>query len=384
MTSIDVAVQSRIGSWQCNRGDMISDVDIQKIERLRSAVTEAGHDCRTIELAGAARLLVMRTGARALGLFPDDDGDNFFWTHPAWLGPAGGRSIYAVPGWPNPGGDRTWISPEVELFISDLKDIPGTHRVPVELDPGNYTWMHHGSAGLSMRADLHLLHAKQQLSVELTKSFSPAPDPLQHDDDLVRSVQYAGYQQQTMLQILQGAEHSDARIDIWNLTQLPHGGRAIIPTIGEANPIVMFGKVDPANLDANVGRVVFSTRQTGVSKIGFAPSATPGRAGYFYSRDRNSWNLVVQDLVIDPSRRYVDTPWWLREEQGTCVQVCSYSMGDISFSELEYHTPAIGNGTQKSYLDTSQLWAYRGEREAILKIAQRLLGTNLADHAFKM
>jgi uncharacterized protein DUF6786 len=384
MTSIDVRVQSRVGSWVCDRRDMIRNVDIQNIERLRSAVTEAGHDCRSVELTGAARLLVMQSGARALGLFPDEDGDNFFWTHPAWISPAGGRSIYDVPGWPNPGGDRTWISPEVELFISNLKDIPGTHRVPVELDPGNYRWTHDGSAGLTMHADLHLLHTNQRLSVELTKSFSPVPDPLQHDDDLVQSVQHAGYQQQTTLQILPATERSDARIDIWNLTQLFHGGVAIIPTIRDTNPVVMFGKVDPADLDVNTARVLFSTRQSGVSKIGFEPSATPGRAGYLYSRDRNSWNLVVRDFVIDLSQRYVDAPWWLRDERGTCVQVCSYSVDNVSFSELEYHTPAIGHGTQSSYLDTSQIWAYRGEREVILRIAQRLLGTNPADHALKM
>ena len=40
-------------------------------------------------------------------------------------------------------------------------------------------------------------------------------------------------------------------------------------------------------------------------------------------------------------------------------------------SEVDYHVPAIGGDTGLNYIeDCSQLWAFRGSREDILKIAR--------------
>ena len=48
------------------------------------------------------------------------------------------------------------------------------------------------------------------------------------------------------------------------------------------------------------------------------------------------------------------------------------------FSELEYHVPAIGDGTGLSQVeDRSQLWAFRGARCDIVKIARALLSADI-------
>jgi hypothetical protein len=45
---------------------------------------------------------------------------------------------------------------------------------------------------------------------------------------------------------------------------------------------------------------------------------------------------------------------------------------------MEYHSPAIGGGTGLNRIeDRSQLWAFRGAREDIVKIAQFLLSNEI-------
>jgi hypothetical protein len=49
------------------------------------------------------------------------------------------------------------------------------------------------------------------------------------------------------------------------------------------------------------------------------------------------------------------------------------------FSEMEYHVPAIGGVTGLNRMeDRSQLWAFRGAREDIVKIARSLLSNEIA------
>jgi hypothetical protein len=45
---------------------------------------------------------------------------------------------------------------------------------------------------------------------------------------------------------------------------------------------------------------------------------------------------------------------------------------------MEYHVPAIGGETGLSHIeDQSQLWAFRGAREDMIKIAQALLSNEI-------
>ena len=71
-------------------------------------------------------LLVLPHGGRILGLFPGNSGENFFWTPPRpgcrRFGPG---LLHASDQWQNSGGDRTWLTPEVDIF---LPDYPRTDR----------------------------------------------------------------------------------------------------------------------------------------------------------------------------------------------------------------------------------------------------------------
>ena len=102
-------------------------------------------------------------------------------------------------------------------------------------------------------------------------------------------------------------------------------------------------------------------------------AALGGRAGYIYpSSDRVA--LVVRNFSGNPSGEYVDVPW-RTENFGYCFQACNVNGRLGTFSELEYHVPAIGGSTGLGHVqDRSQLWAFRGPSRQIEKIASCLLG----------
>ena len=100
-----------------------------------------------------------------------------------------------------------------------------------------------------------------------------------------------------------------------------------------------------------------------------------GRVGYMYpSGDQAA--LVVRNFAVNPSGEYVDVPWTEPAHRGFAGQTCNVNSALGSFSELEYHVPAIGRGTGPSD-DVSQVWAYRGPLANIQAIARNLLSSEV-------
>ena len=157
---------------------------------------------------------------------------------------------------------------------------------------------------------------------------------------------------------------------------MPHQGELFIPTYSKSKPRVYFGLENtPADEVAASERMVrFKMRATGEHKIGVYAAATTGRIGYIYSAG-NRHALIVRNFSVNPSGEYADVPWTETNDKGYSVQACSVNSKWGMFSELEYHVPAIGGSTGQVYVeDRSQLWAFRGSKEAIQQIASRLLG----------
>jgi hypothetical protein len=180
------------------------------------------------------------------------------------------------------------------------------------------------------------------------------------------------------LEIVGESTKADFRASIWNLLQLPNGGELLVSTFSKTDPKVYFGEVNPDDISAEDHILRYRMHAAGGQKIGIRAVDTPGRVGYLYSAGDGEWSLVVRNFSVDPSGEYVDGPWDSPDEMGYCVQACNARLEAFSFSELEYHAPAIGHGTGRtSYTDESQVWAFRGPREPVLAIARKLLSADI-------
>lgn len=339
---------------------------------LMGTLDAVGKPFETWESTDGTNLLVLPYGGRVLGLFASGDESNFFWTHPALSDVVSARDFYRSEQWPNSGGDRTWLAPEVDFFYPDFPDLR-RYWQQRELDPGHYEpWRQNDTLSWTNRATLTMSRTKRKVNVEITKSLAPALNPLrQGSNGAETNVKYAGYTLRTSLQLQSSGQ--TPQIGLWHLVQMPHGGDMLVPTFFRCQPKVYFGAIRPEDLIVGSHLIRYRMRASGGHKIGIHATAVTGRVGYLYGVG-NEVALVVRSFSVNPSGVYVDVPCAEPDSFGYAFQACNVSTDSGAFSELEYHVPAAGSepGSSRSE-DQSQLWAFRGPRSAIKSVVRRLL-----------
>ncbi len=339
---------------------------------LLEVLEAAGKPARVVTTPDGSEVVVLPYGGRVLGLFANGSAENFYWTHPALRSVDTAKAFYAGSDWHNSGGDRTWVAPEVDVF---LPDYPSREKYfqPRELDPGSYRVASAG-AGLRLvnRATLLLSRSRKQVELEITKSFAPASNPLRHErSDMPADVEYAGYTQHTSLAIVGGDRSSP--VGLWNLVQMPHGGELLMPTFSRTQPKLIFGNIPAADLVVDDRLVRYRMSQAGEHKIALRAVTATGRVGYLFAQG-GRWALVVRNFIVNPSGEYVDVPWDDPNDLGYSTQACNVNSGLGQFAELEYHIPAIGGSTgRKRCDDATQVWAFRGPEQSIVNITRRLV-----------
>ena len=208
----------------------------------------------------------------------------------------------------------------------------------------------------------------------MIKSVGPAPNPLRYEKGLdLAGIEYAGYTQNTSLELLNDSVHKEVEVGLWNLVQMPHGGDLLIPTYSRSEPKIYFGHIPSEDLSVSDHLVRYRMRQEGEHKLGVRAVATTGRVGYLFGTG-DRWSLIVRNFFVNPSGEYVDVPWGDTEDRGYATQACNVNSQLGSFSELEYHIPAIGKPTGHLRCDdTTQVWAFRGSQTRIASITRTLL-----------
>ena len=343
---------------------------------LINTLNSVGKATAIFQSPDGTEVLLLPYGGRVLGLFSPGSDENYYWTNPALQESESARALYESEGWHNSGGDRTFVSPEVDLFFPNFPEL-SAYAVPRVVDPGNYRVEKTGeNVRLINRLTLTLARSKAAIELEMVKSVGPALNPLRYERNVkLDQVDYAGYTLCTSLEI-QGK--SSACVGLWNLLQMPHGGELLIPTYFKTRPKIYFGTVEPADLILSDRLIRFHMRQTGEHKLGIRAVATTGRVGYVY-RSGGQWAVIIRNFAVNPSGEYIDVPWKDTGDVGYSTQACNVNSGLGQFGELEYHVPAIGQGTGRTRCeDVAQVWAFRGAREDINTIVRSLLSSEPA------
>ena len=380
---------------------------------LIETLKQAGQSPLPVVFPDGTRLLLLPGSGRVLGLYPAEDEANFLWTHPALADSTTASAFFASSGrlsqaerlsqavWLNPGGDRTWLAPEIDLFIRDLSRQAETYAVPAALDPGN--WMAVFPNRMTNTTRLRLYHPDREVALRLSKRLSPAANPLLGTPIENGGLSYAGYTLTTTLE-LEPQPDTPVRLGIWNLLQLPQPGQMWIPTRAPSQPQAVFGAFSPAELTLEPHLVRWDMASPGVdAKIALKAAPLTGRVGYLRqmpiqtgpqgmqdsqaerlgNTERFSptvWDLVVREFTVDPAGDYVDALWDNPSDRGRLsqagwvFQACCVRTGNARFNELEYHAPAAVTISGKNVShDESRVWAFRGSRDAVAAAAQLLL-----------
>jgi hypothetical protein len=345
-------------------------------------LTHAGKPPIPLAFPDGTRLLVLPFGGRLLGLFTPLSEENFLWTNPALASPDSTTDWLGKPGWLNSGGDRTWIAPEIEIFIGDLARTRQTYAVPSSLDPGH--WDVQSAADTEIRLTnatrLRLYRSDLDVDVRMSKSFLPAVNPLLLADPSTARLQYAGYTQITSLK-LESWPQTPIKLGIWNLLQLPAPGVMLIATSSPVRPQIVFGKLTDAQLDISPRLVRWIMSSDGESaKIALKAPMLRGRAAYLRTSHEDYWDLVVRQFTVHPKGDYVDAMWEDPSDTGWVFQACGMRTGEERFNELEYHAPGVAADVGASdTVEISQVWAFRGPAASIADAAGALLGVSAAE-----
>lgn len=348
-------------------------------KKLIEILAAAGKETATLDAPDGSQLLVLPYGGRVLGLYAPGDSRNFLWTNVALENADSARAFYASDVWKNSGGDRTWLSPEIDLFMTNFP-ANDVYYQPRALDPGNYTMeKREGAIHLAMDLSVTSYRHKRPMALRISKSVRAVVNPLHQERNLsgLEGIQFAGYALHTSLELVGSSDASPA-VGSWSLLQLPHGGEMLLPTYGVAKPSVYFGQIPTGDLEVKPGQIRYRTRAKSGQKIGVSGVSSPGRLGYHYRKHEMS-HLVVRNFSVNPSGDYIDVPWTDHDDLGHAVQICSVDLPELgAFTELEYHAPAIGGpGGARRVDDTSQVWAFRGSIKQMNCIAEKLLGISL-------
>ncbi len=342
---------------------------------LLEVLNAVGKPPRVVTNPDGTTVMLLPYGGRVLGLFAPNSEENFYWTNPALNSVETARAFYASNEWQNSGGDRTWLAPEVDIFLPKYPDTK-TYFQPRELDPGKYVVAEReGTLELVNDLKLRLSRSGGEVQLRITKNVAPAVNPLRLERGInLAGVTYAGYTQRTRLEMLDNHAADGPMVGLWNLVQMPHGGDLLIPVFSRTEPKIWFGEISSDDLRVGDHLIRYTMHAKGEHKMGVRAVATTGRVGYLYGAG-DEVTLIVRNFCVNPSGEYVDAPWKDPNDLGYSTQACNVNSALGAFSELEYHIPAIG-GKTGSYRcdDAAQVWAFRGAKERVAAAAKCLLG----------
>src|ERR1035437_6912140 len=312
-----------------HRRSQLQSTPAAEMKQLVQVLKRVGKPTRIFSSTDGTRVLVLPYGGRVLGLYSPGSEENFYWTHRALESADSARAFYGADQWHNSGGDRTWLAPEVDLFFPNFPRLDVYYQQR-SLDPGNHRVLKAGpSFALVNRFEVKLSRLRKRVSLQITKHFGPALNPLRYERGLdLRGVEYAGYTQFTSLDLLGASRGVKAALGLWNLVQMPHGGDLLIPTYSRTEPLRVFGSIPQKDLTVSDRLIRYRMRQTGEHKISIRAVATCGRVGYLWQNGDQS-TLIIRNFTVNPSGEYVDAPWKDTNYLGFSTQACNVNSGQI-------------------------------------------------------
>ena len=313
------------------------------------------------------KLCVLPFSGRVLGLYPRE-GLNVLWTNPALDSAATAQSLLTGGGWTNLGGDRTWISPEIELFIPDLERPTASYKVPQRLDPGDYRVLRHSDNTVELETAVAVAFYRSGCGVELSlrKRVTELDAP---GFTLPPGVSAAGYELECTLSAANSLPEA-TRPAVWNLLQVPGGGEIVVPLKGSAAPDAFFGsqqcRLEGERLHASIPAAADGY------KFGVQASHCRGLMLYLNLTAPQPF-MVLRRFHVGAPEEYFDVPFNNPQRRGVVQQVYVDDGSYGGFGEMEYHSPALVPGSCSKVTDTCTTWAFAGPAGALRELAEKHL-----------
>ena len=336
-------------------------------------LTNAGIAVR--QLHGRGHVAVTLAAGRIVGLAFAQDGLNLLWTHPDLGNTAVVKATpeKLVGGF---GGERLWFSPELRYHWTGKPDWRGlsNYKVPVDTDPGQYTFLNEGPDVIALRARgvLPVRDTDEHLRFSVERRIRMTEPPLPSDHPLMRNVDYVGIETTHRLSIDE-ATHA-GEIDLWHLLQVPVASILIVPLRpGHRTEALSYGM--PGGWHTTPTSLIWRFGGKANAKVGVAAEALTGRSAVLRIVGADRWCLIVRDFRADPLARYGDHPYGIpRDDQAF------QAWDGVGFGEMEYHSPVLDAAHgPRTLQETDRLSAFGGSAKTIAALAKYLLRLDITD-----
>lgn len=326
-----------------------------------------------LSLSNGFSLIVTQRGGRVFGPFWNE-GESLTWINPALASTESFDTFRRAGQW-NLGGERLWIAPEIQYNIKDRADFWGSHHVPPQMDPGQYT-LEPGARQIVLKAEMrlpayNLSSSTANLWLDRTVQPSPVPTPA----GLPLDVAFASYEQRILLD----ETYASAPVSqSWLLTQLNPGGQLLIPCEPGAVGVRYFG--DPTSDALTPKDSAFRISLTGQRqyKMGYAAEAMTGRMGYLNTLPDGQAYFLFREYLIHPQGLYAEEVPDQPGINGHVVHVYNDGGQFGANGEMEVSGPAIGGTTGiRNSVDTFRMEVYLGPLPAIQSVAEQKLELKL-------
>ena len=317
------------------------------------------------------KVCVLPFSGRVMGLYPEE-GLNVLWTNPALNSIVEAKRLLSGNFWTNLGGDRTWISPEIELFIKNMAQPMDSYCVPRAVDPGCYSILSQKDNEITLINEMavEFFRSKCKTSLILQKQIKPLYLP---DFDLPSGISAAGYELECTLYAPENAS-ADIRPAVWNLLQVPGGGEIVVPLKNSQPPAPFFGEQAYKQDKGLVSALVPAMREG--YKFGIHADNCCGMMLYLNSKGSKPF-LIVRQFDVHNAKEYFDVSFEHPENRGFSQQIYVDNGSFGSFGEMEHHSPAVIPRENNSISDTCFTWGFSGPVTLLQHIADKLLSLHI-------
>ena len=312
------------------------------------------------------KLMILPFGGRIVGLYPDRN-NNVLWVNPELLSEKSAWAFFKTEGWLNIGGDRSWISPEVDTNIGDATRMAETYSVPKAMDPATYQLAKADEKSVQLETDMDLLfhRSSQGIKLKLSKQITILENP---PVEVPQGVSAYGYDLNCTLK--SASELSDGlRPGIWNIVQVPPNGEIILPVKEDAKPRAFI-----ANPIFTSEKNLITCQVKSAESFKFSIRSRHCRGLMLYiNTDTEPAIMVMRKFKVYNEDVYADVPCDDPTDTGYVQQVYVDDGALGGFGELEYHSPACVADKQNVVCDTSEVWGFSGPKKQIAAIKETIL-----------
>lgn len=337
--------------------------------RLLETVAGAGLEPKLLKVPRGG-LLVTVHGARVLGIFLDGSAENLLWVHRDLGDGKSARDFLAAGQW-NLGGDRCWLSPELELhFRNPRNPSHEDYVVPPAIDPGQYVVRRESQSGLVLESGGQVanLLTGRSFRFTTTRAIHLCPPPLD-----IGGLSYVGYSLQSELRMIE-PDRPEACYGLWQLMQILPGGSVHVPVREQPEAVDYFQTGVSSHCRVSPTQVVFPVTGNAKHKLGLRSADVTGMMGYYRPAPSGSATLVVRQAAVFAGATYADYPAHQPERRDVALQFYNDSGQIGGFGEMEYHSVAACGDNFFQVRDLSCTWCFAGRAARVAEVGRRLLG----------